>query len=47
VRAQAATNGRAEEFDEALDGFCDQWDRGGVDGARFEKEYLVAVGRRQ
>jgi SAM-dependent methyltransferase len=43
VRAHAASSGRADEFDAALDAFCDEWDRGG----RFEKEYLLAVGTRE
>jgi ubiquinone/menaquinone biosynthesis C-methylase UbiE len=42
ARANAEKNGRADEFDAALDAFCDEWDRGG----RFEKEYLLAVGTR-
>jgi ubiquinone/menaquinone biosynthesis C-methylase UbiE len=37
---------REAEFNEALDGFCDEWNRGTPDEARFEKEYLVAVGTR-
>ena len=47
VRANAVKEGRAEEFDEALDAFCDTWNRGTADHARFEKEYLVAVGTRR
>jgi SAM-dependent methyltransferase len=43
VRAHAASSGRADEFDAAVDAFCDQWDRGG----RFEKEYLLGVGTRE
>ena len=46
ARANAERAGRAAEFDEALDGFCDEWNRGGPDGARFESEYLIAVGTR-
>ena len=46
ARANAATNGNEGEFDEALDQFCDKWDRGTPGQARFEKEYLVAVGTR-
>jgi hypothetical protein len=34
------------EFDAALDTFCDTWDRGTTGKARFEKEYLLAVGTR-
>jgi SAM-dependent methyltransferase len=46
VRANAERNGRAEEFDAALDAFCDTWNRGTPEQARFEKEYLLAVGIR-
>ena len=46
ARANADKNGRAAEFDEALDEFCDEWNRGTPDKARFEKEYLLAVGTR-
>lgn len=46
VRANAEREGRAAEFDEALDRFCDEWNRGTEDDARFEKEYLIAVGTR-
>lgn len=47
VRANAAREGRQEEFDAALDRFCDEWNRGTPDHARFEKEYLLAVGTRR
>jgi SAM-dependent methyltransferase len=47
ARANAARNGREAEFDEALDRFCDEWNRGTDDRARFEMEYLVAVGTRR
>jgi SAM-dependent methyltransferase len=46
ARANAEKNGQAEEFDRALDEFCDEWNRGSADGAYFEQEYVVAVGRR-
>ena len=46
VRANAEREGRADEFDAALDAFCDTWNRGTPDAARFEKEYLIAVGTR-
>ena len=46
ARANAVKTGREAEFDEALDRFCDEWNRGTPDRARFEKEYLLAVGRR-
>jgi ubiquinone/menaquinone biosynthesis C-methylase UbiE len=46
ARANAAREGRAQEFDEALDAFCDEWNRSTNGVARFEKEYLIAVGTR-
>ena len=46
ARANADREGRAAEFDDALDAFCDDWNRGTEQQARFEKEYLVAVGTR-
>lgn len=46
ARANAVKEGREEEFDQAVSDFCDEWNRGSDDDARFEKEYLVAVGRR-
>jgi SAM-dependent methyltransferase len=45
ARANAEKEGRAEEFDRTLSEFCEEWDRGGDGGARFEMEYLLAVGR--
>jgi hypothetical protein len=46
ARANAAKTGREAEFDEALDLFCDEWNRGTPGQARFEQEYLVCVGTR-
>ena len=46
VQANARRNDRDAEFVAALDRFCDKWNRGTADQARFEKEYLLAVGRR-
>jgi SAM-dependent methyltransferase len=46
ARANAEKNGREAELDQALDAFCDEWNRGTPDDARFEKEYLVSVGKR-
>lgn len=42
ARANAARNGREQEFDRTLAAFCEEW----YDGQRFELEYLVAVGTR-
>jgi SAM-dependent methyltransferase len=47
ARANAARDGREGQFDEALDALCDRWDRGSDGAARFEIEYLVAVGTRR
>src|SRR4051794_16056844 len=44
VRAKAAAEGRAEEFDAALDEFFANWNLGSPEHARFELEYLLAVG---
>lgn len=46
ARANAAKDGREGEFDEALAAFCEEWNRGSADDARFEMEYLVATGTR-
>ena len=45
--ANARKDGREAELREALDRFCDEWNRGTPDDARFEKEYLLAVGKRR
>jgi SAM-dependent methyltransferase len=42
----ARRTGREAELEQALDGFCDEWNRGTPDRARFEQEYLLAVGTR-
>ncbi len=44
--ANASKNGREAELQEALDAFCDEWNLGTEDDARFEQEYLVVVGTR-
>jgi hypothetical protein len=44
--ANARRNGRDAELEMALDGFSEEWDRGTPDQARFELEYLLAVGTR-
>jgi SAM-dependent methyltransferase len=46
VRANASRNGREAEFDAAVNAFCDEWNRGTDEQARFEQEYLLAVGTR-
>jgi SAM-dependent methyltransferase len=47
ARANAVRDGREAEFDEAVDRFCDEWDRGTPERAHFEQEYLLAVGTRR
>jgi SAM-dependent methyltransferase len=46
AQANARRNGQEAEFDEALEAFCEEWNRGTPEQARFEKEYLLAVGTR-
>jgi SAM-dependent methyltransferase len=46
ARRNAVAAGREAEFDQALDAFCHEWNRGTPEAARFEKEYLLAVGRK-
>jgi len=46
ARANAVKDGREGEFDEALVSFCEEWNRGSDDDARFEMEYLLATGTR-
>jgi SAM-dependent methyltransferase len=46
AQANARRTDREAEFEAALDRFCEEWNRGTADDARFEKEYLLAVGVR-
>jgi SAM-dependent methyltransferase len=46
AQANARRTDRAAELDEALSRFCDEWNLGTADQARFEMEYLLAVGTR-
>ena len=46
AEANARANGREAELDEALKSLVEEWNRGAPDDARFEQEYLVAVGTR-
>jgi SAM-dependent methyltransferase len=46
IRAHAAANGREDEFDAAFDAFCEEWNLGSSEHARFEMEYLITVGTR-
>lgn len=47
ARANAAREGREGDLDTALDDFCDEWNLGTSERARFEQEYLLAVGVRR
>jgi SAM-dependent methyltransferase len=47
ARANAVKDGREAEFDAALDAVCDEFDRGTPGQARFDSEYLLAVGTRR
>lgn len=47
AQANARRNEREAEFERALDDYYEGQNIGGADDARFEMEYLVAVGRRQ
>jgi SAM-dependent methyltransferase len=46
AQANARRSDREPEFNEALDRFCDEWNLGTAERARFEQEYLIAVGTR-
>jgi SAM-dependent methyltransferase len=46
ARANAVNDGREDEFDEVLNQFCEEWNLGTPEDARFEQEYLVTVGSR-
>jgi SAM-dependent methyltransferase len=46
AQGKARKDGREAEFVEAVDRFCDEWNRGSADRARFEQEYLLSVGTR-
>jgi SAM-dependent methyltransferase len=45
ARANAAKDGREGELDAALTAFCDEWNSGEPEQARFEMEYLIVVGK--
>ena len=47
ARANAEKDGREGELDAALSAFCDEWNLGTPEQARFEQEYLVVVGTRR
>ncbi len=45
AQANARRNEREAEFEQALDGYFEEQNLGSADDARFEMEYLLAVGR--
>jgi SAM-dependent methyltransferase len=47
AQANARRNEREPEFEQALDGYFEEQNLGSADDARFEMEYLLAVGRRR
>jgi SAM-dependent methyltransferase len=47
ARANAEKEGQVKDFDDAVSQFCAEWNRGDGTSARFEMEYLVAVGRKR
>jgi hypothetical protein len=46
ARANAVANGREQEFDQAVEQFCGEWNCGSDGETFFEQQYLLAVGRR-
>jgi hypothetical protein len=46
ARRNAESDGREGDLDKALDDFCDEWNLGTPEKARFEQEYLVVAGTR-
>jgi len=46
AQTNARNDGREAEFNQAVDQFCDQWNLGSARHARFEQEYLLAIGTR-
>ncbi len=47
ARGNAVRSDREDEFDRAVDAFCEEWILGSTEDAYFEQEYLVAVGTRR
>jgi SAM-dependent methyltransferase len=47
ARANAERNGQTDELNAALAGFCNEWNLGTDEQARFEQEYLVVVATRR
>jgi SAM-dependent methyltransferase len=47
AQANARRNEREAEFEQALDSYYEEQNRGNADDARFEMEFLLAVGRKR
>jgi SAM-dependent methyltransferase len=47
AQGNARKDGREEEFEQTLDAFCDEWNRGTPERARFGLEYLVTAATRR
>jgi SAM-dependent methyltransferase len=47
AQKNAQANGQLADLEAALDAFTDEWNRGTPEDARFEMEYLIAVGARR
>jgi ubiquinone/menaquinone biosynthesis C-methylase UbiE len=46
TRANARKHGQEADLDAALVEFCNRWNRGSGDRARFQQEYMLAIGTR-
>jgi ubiquinone/menaquinone biosynthesis C-methylase UbiE len=46
AQINSRNNGREAEFNESLNQFCEQWNRGTPEHARFEQEYLLVIATR-
>lgn len=46
TRANAEKDGQERALDAALEEFCHRWNRGSDEQARFEPEYILAIGAR-
>lgn len=46
TRTNAIITGQEADLDAALDDFCHRWNRGSDDKARFDQEYILAIGTR-
>jgi SAM-dependent methyltransferase len=47
ARKNASVDGREGDLDDALDRFCEEWNLGTEEAARFEQEYLIVAATRR